>query len=137
MKIGIVTTIKIKNTTIVFVTNEYFFTCITSISLLFEILKPVSLKKLWRNVEIKKDEYIGIAEGEIVTSNETRIATIKSLLENLLNESSEIVTVMYGDTVDMKELEEVMLTIESHYPDVEVEVIEGNQDIYAYIIEVE
>lgn len=91
----------------------------------------------YKGVEIKKDEFIGIAEGEIVTSNETRIATVKSLLEQLLDEDSEIVTVMYGDTVDMKELEEVMLTIESHFPDVEVEVIEGNQDIYAYIIAVE
>ncbi len=91
----------------------------------------------YKGVEIKKDEYIGIAEGEIVTSKETRIESVKALLDNLLDEDSEIVTVMYGDTVDMKELEEVMLTIESHYPDVEVEVIEGNQDIYAYIIAVE
>lgn len=91
----------------------------------------------YKGVEIKKDEYIGIAEGEIVTSNETRLDTVKALLDTLLDENSEIVTVMYGDTVEMKELEEVMLTIESHYPDVEVEVIEGNQDIYAYIIAVE
>ena len=58
-------------------------------------------------------------------------------MEELVNEDSEIVTVMFGKDVDEKELEELMLKIDSHYPDVEVEVIEGNQDIYSYILAVE
>ena len=91
----------------------------------------------YKGVEIKKDEYIGIANGEIITSNETRYDTVTSLVKNLVKEETEIVTVMYGDTVETEELEKVMLMIDSHYPEVEVEVIEGNQDIYSYIIAVE
>ncbi len=91
----------------------------------------------YKGVEIKKDEFIGIANGEIVTSNEERLATVCDLMKQLVNEDSEIVTVMYGETVEEKELEKLILSIDSHYPEVEVEVIEGNQDIYSYIIAVE
>ena len=91
----------------------------------------------FKGVQIKKDEFIGIANGEIVTSNVERIETVCNLVEQLVDEDSEIVTIMYGETVTPKELEELSLKIDTHYPDVEVEVIEGNQDIYSYIIAVE
>jgi len=91
----------------------------------------------YKGVQIKKDEFIGIANGEIITSNPKRTETVSKLVNSLVDEDSEIVTIMYGATVTEKELEEVMLAIDTHHPDVEVEVIEGNQDIYSYIIAVE
>jgi len=91
----------------------------------------------YKGVEIKKDQWIGISNGEIITSTTERLEAVCALMKDLVDEDSEIVTVMYGDKVDEKELEQLMLSIDSHYPDVEVEVIEGNQDIYSYIIAVE
>ena len=91
----------------------------------------------YKGIKITKDEYIGIANGEIVVSEASRKATITHLFDSLLDENSEIITVMYGETVDEKELEEVMLYLEEHYSEVEVETIEGNQDIYSYIIAIE
>jgi DAK2 domain fusion protein YloV len=91
----------------------------------------------FKGVKIKKDQYIGIANGDIIASKDNRKEAVCELVENLLDEESEIITIMYGETVDEKELEEIMLSIDSHYPDVEVEVIEGNQKIYSYIIAVE
>ena len=91
----------------------------------------------YKGVEIKKDQWMGIANGEIIASTEDRLSAVCKLMEELVNEDSEIVTVMFGEGVDEKELEKLMLSIDSHYPDVEVEVIEGNQDIYSYILAVE
>ena len=91
----------------------------------------------YKGLEIKKGEFIGISDGEIVTSNVTRIDTVKSLIKQLVTDDAEIVTVMYGKTVEESELEEINLVIDTHHPDVEVEIIEGNQDIYSYIIAVE
>lgn len=91
----------------------------------------------FKGVKIKKDQYIGIANGEIIASYDNRKETVCDLVESLLDDESEIITIMYGETVEEKELEEIMLCIDSHYPDVEVEVIEGNQQIYSYIIAVE
>lgn len=91
----------------------------------------------YKGVEIKKDQWMGIANGEIISSTEDRLSAVCKLMEELVDEDSEIVTVMFGKDVDEKELERLMLSIDAHYPDVEVEVIEGNQDIYSYILAVE
>ena len=91
----------------------------------------------YKGLVINKDEYIGIANGEIVTSNVKRTDTCKKLVDSLINDDSEIITVMYGNGVNAKELEEVMLYIEEKYTELEVEAIEGNQEIYSYIFAVE
>ncbi len=91
----------------------------------------------YKGIKIAKDEFIGIANGEIVVSEISRKDTVTHLFDTLLDENSEIITVMYGESVKTDELEEVMVYLEEHYPEVEVETIEGNQDIYSFIIAVE
>ncbi len=91
----------------------------------------------YKGITIKKDEFIGIANGEIITSNVERSVTICALVKELISEDSEIVTVMYGKDVLPEELEKVMLCVDTHYPEVEIETIKGNQEIYSYIVAVE
>ena len=91
----------------------------------------------YKGIKILKDEFIGIAEGEIVTSNVMREDTVKVLFDSLIDEESEIITVMYGESVKEEELADVMLYLEEHYSSIEVEVVKGNQDIYSYILAVE
>jgi len=87
--------------------------------------------------DIKKDDFMGILNGKIVTTNTDRVATVSDLFKKLIDEDTEIVTVMIGKGVEEKELEQVMLFVEEAFPEVEVELIQGNQDIYSYIIAVE
>ncbi len=91
----------------------------------------------YKGIKIKKDDFIGIAEGEIVTSNVSRKETVIALFDELIDETSEIITIMHGKDVESEELKQIMLYLEEHYSVVEVEVILGNQDIYSYIIAVE
>jgi dihydroxyacetone kinase-like predicted kinase len=44
---------------------------------------------------------------------------------------------MYGKDVTDQEIEEVGLYLDQKYPSIEVEYIEGNQEIYSFIIAVE
>jgi DAK2 domain fusion protein YloV len=90
-----------------------------------------------KGVKIKKDHWMGIANGEIISSQDDRLSTVCDLLKELVDEDSEIVTVMFGNDVEEDELELMMKCVTDKYPDVEVEVIEGNQNIYSYIIAVE
>jgi hypothetical protein len=90
-----------------------------------------------KGIKIKKDEFMGIADGEIVCSHKERDLTVNHLVDALTTEDSEIITIMYGNDVTPKELENLGLYIDQKYPDVEVEEIEGNQDIYSFIIAVE
>ena len=88
-------------------------------------------------VKIVKDEFIGIANGDIITSNADRKDTVTALFDTLIDEDSEIITVMYGADVSSDELGAVMLYLEEHYGELEVEQIHGKQKIYSYVIAVE
>lgn len=87
--------------------------------------------------DIKKDDYIGLKEGDIVTTHADRIETAKALMDELLDADSEIVTIMYGDNVERSEVNALTDYIEETYEDVEVDTIAGRQDIYSYLIAVE
>jgi DAK2 domain fusion protein YloV len=88
-------------------------------------------------LHIKKDDFIGIVNGKIITSNHRRIDTVKGLLSKAVDDDKEIITVIYGSGVIQKELNEVLKYIEKNYSNLEVEVIEGNQEVYSYILAIE
>ena len=88
-------------------------------------------------MEIKKDDYLGIIEGDIKTSKSTRIDTAQALVDDLIDEESEIITIMVGEGVDKQEVENLRQYVEENHKDVEVEVINGEQSIYAYLFAVE
>lgn len=87
---------------------------------------------VFESVEIKKDDFMGIVEKDIVVSNPNRRVVLESVLEKLITDDKEIVTVLVGEDVEDEEMAEVEKFIEDHY-DVEVEVYRGNQPVYSYI----
>ncbi len=88
-------------------------------------------------IEIKKDEFMGLAEDKIVTSDVNQFHAVKGLLSKLLNEDSEILTMISGEDADNSITNQIINWIESEYPDVEVEQHEGGQPIYQYFFAVE
>lgn len=91
---------------------------------------------IYNGIEIKKDHFMGIFNGKIITSNETRLQTCEHLLNAMVDEDTEIVTVMYGADVTDEEVKTLTDYTEENF-NVETEVIKGGQDIYSYIITVE
>lgn len=90
-----------------------------------------------KGVEIKKNHHMGIADGEILASNENREETLRVLISSMLDEDSEIITIIIGEDGSTEELERVMSDIEDENEDVEFEVHVGNQPVYSYLISVE
>ncbi|MCV2232350.1 DAK2 domain-containing protein [Paracholeplasma manati] len=88
-------------------------------------------------VKIAKGDFIGITKGKIVVSLPDRVEAIHGLLDTIIKETSEIVTLFYGKDVSEDEITEVKKYIQSLNEDLEIEVINGKQDIYAYIVAVE
>lgn len=88
-------------------------------------------------VDIKKDEFMGLAESKIVTSNADEFKTITGLLSTLLNEESEILTVITGEDAQSDMTTQLEEWIENEYPDVEIEIHKGDQPIYPYLFAVE
>lgn len=88
-------------------------------------------------VAIKKGDFIGITKGNIVVSIPNRLEAVKGLLDKIVKDTSEIVTLFYGNDVEESEVNEVKAYLQSINEDVEVEIISGKQEIYAYIVAVE
>ncbi|MFU8792833.1 MAG: DAK2 domain-containing protein [Acholeplasmataceae bacterium] len=90
-----------------------------------------------KGIQIKNGDFIGITAGEIKVSTPSRLETTQKLLDDMVDENREIVTVFFGNDATEDELDEVVAHIKKLNPDIEVETIEGKQDIYTYIIAVE
>ncbi len=88
-------------------------------------------------VEIKKDAFMGLIEDKIVSSQSDQLTTVTELLNEMLAEDSEILTVIIGQDAEQAVTDNIINWIEEQYPDVEVEVHEGGQPIYQYFFSVE
>ncbi|HCT7599223.1 TPA: fatty acid kinase catalytic subunit FakA [Staphylococcus aureus] len=87
--------------------------------------------------EIKKDAFMGLIEDKIVSSKSDQLTTVTELLNEMLAEDSEILTVIIGQDAEQAVTDNMINWIEERYPDVEVEVHEGGQPIYKYFFSVE
>lgn len=88
-------------------------------------------------ISIKKDDFMGIVDGDILLSTTDRKEAAIETLKKMITEDSEIITILLGENVPMKEAEEVASDIEAQYEDIEVEIHEGKQPIYPYLLSVE
>ncbi|QGZ97779.1 DAK2 domain-containing protein [Mycoplasma sp. NEAQ87857] len=100
-----------------------------------EITQAVRNTKI-NNIKISKKDYLGILNGKIITSQKDIIKTAKTLLEQMIDSSKEIVSLYYGDDESYSTAAEIANYITSKY-DIEVEIIEGNQPNYNFLIGVE
>lgn len=88
-------------------------------------------------VEIKTDDFMGIVDGKIVLSQPGRKEAVLATLRKMIDEDSEIITLIYGEGTELAECEEISATIAEEYSDIEVEIQEGNQPVYSYLMSVE
>lgn len=86
---------------------------------------------------IHKDEYIGMFENKIVVANADRVAAVLQTIEKMLDEDSEIITLLIGETGSQKEAEQIEAQLLERHPDLEVEVHQGDQPVYPYVFSVE
>nr|WP_246596076.1 DAK2 domain-containing protein [Bacillus alkalicola] len=88
-------------------------------------------------VQIKKGDFMGIYEKDILSTGPVVQNVAKELLDKMLDEDSEIVTIIRGEDRTEDETDELVKYLEEKYEDVEVEVHVGNQPLYSYILSVE
>lgn len=87
--------------------------------------------------EIHKDDYLGLGDSGLLAVGTTVEGTILEMVEAMIDEESELVSVYYGADVSEEEAENISAKIEEKFPDVDVELQEGGQPVYYYIVSVE
>lgn len=88
-------------------------------------------------LEIHKDDNLGMVDGKIVVSNPDMTTTLKETFTKMIDEDSEIITIYVGEEGNQELAEEISEYLKSTYEDVEVEIHDGKQPVYPYLMSVE
>lgn len=91
----------------------------------------------FEGLEIKEHDFMAIAEKDIIFANPDKLETTKYLLNQLIDEDSEIVTLIAGEDASDEDVADIEAYIEEHFDFVEVELTRGQQPVYCFIIGVE
>lgn len=88
-------------------------------------------------VEIHEGDYLGMVDGKIVLSEADRYQATFDTLNKMISDDIEIITIIVGEEGTQAEAEKLSEAIEASYPDLEVEIHEGKQPVYPYLLSAE
>ena len=88
-------------------------------------------------IEIKEGNMLGLVESKIKTVGEDYFEVAKEVLESMIDEDRELITIFYGKDVDENKMEEFIDELEEKYDDFDVQCYKGDQPLYYFIMSVE
>lgn len=88
-------------------------------------------------LEIKQGDFIGIIDGKIKVADKERLSTAIQTIQAMVTDESEIVTIVYGEEGSESEAAKIAEKVEELYPEMELEIHEGDQPVYPYFFSVE
>lgn len=89
------------------------------------------------DLDIKKGDVLGQDDDGLVCKGSDVKEVALQLLEKMMDEDTEIITLFYGNDTKESEAEELKELLESKYPDCEFTAYNGGQPLYYYLISVE
>ncbi|MEE2875562.1 MAG: DAK2 domain-containing protein [Chloroflexota bacterium] len=88
-------------------------------------------------IDIRVGAGIGFLDGELVASEPSLAATLLEVLKRGDVSQSEIMTLYTGDGATPEEIEKISEMTESHFPSLELDIVEGGQPLYPFIASLE
>ena len=89
------------------------------------------------SLKIKKDDFMGLIDGEIKVSTPDIETTSIDTIEKMIDEDTEIITLISGADIEEKFIEHLVQKLEESHSDIELEILEGGQPVYPLLISVE
>lgn len=86
--------------------------------------------------KIKQGEYLSLCEGKLC-ANGKETSVIKKLAREMVSDDSAFATVIFGEGVTEEQAAEVENLLHKENKEMEINVIDGGQPVYYYIISVE
>ena len=87
--------------------------------------------------EIHQGDIMGIGDAGILSVGQDIAETTLEMLEQLVDDDSELISLYYGQDVTEEEADAFTQEVEKLYPDIDVDVHCGGQPIYYYVLAVE
>lgn len=91
----------------------------------------------YEGLDIKENDFMGIKEKDIVIANPDKLETTKFLISSIIQAESELLTLFTGEDASVEEISEIEAYVAERFDFVELEVIEGGQPVYSFIMGVE
>jgi len=119
-----------------FDTNAQLMTETKSTVKTIEITRAIRSTQL-DGLSIKKRQAIGLLDGELLAAGNNTFDVLNKMLAKLDLKKTEIITIYYGADTEQAEAEQISTSIREQYPQLQVEVVQGGQPHYNYIISIE
>ncbi|MCT4403975.1 DAK2 domain-containing protein [Leuconostoc falkenbergense] len=88
-------------------------------------------------VEIHNGDWMGIIDGDIQIVADTSEAAAEQSVEKMLDDDSEIVTIIFGADTKEKAANKLAKSVSAIDEDLEIEIHDGGQPLYPFLISVE
>lgn len=89
------------------------------------------------DLEIKQGNIMGIGDSDILAVGTEVEKTALDMLSHMVDDSSELISIYYGEEVDEEIASDFMQEVQDAFPDCDVEMHSGGQPIYYYVVSVE
>lgn len=88
-------------------------------------------------IQIKEGNMLGLIEGKIKKVGSSYVAVAEEVLSEMVDDESELITILYGSDVSEEEANEFANKIEEKYEDLDVQCYRGAQPLYYFLMSVE
>ncbi|HEY5561139.1 MAG TPA: DAK2 domain-containing protein [Clostridiaceae bacterium] len=86
---------------------------------------------------IEEGDILGLIEGKIVEVNKDIYINCQNLIKDMITETTELITIFYGQDALLENLEVTVKKLQIDYPDIDIQYYNGEQPLYYFIISVE
>lgn len=88
-------------------------------------------------LDIRENDILGMVDGKILVSTPDMTEALRQTFDQMIDEDSEIVSIYVGEEGIQEVAEDLAQYLEDKYEDVEVEIHQGDQPVYPYLMSVE
>lgn len=88
-------------------------------------------------INIEEGNMLGLIEGNIKEVGEDKFDVASRVLEDMIDDDSELITVFYGKDVSENEANEFISELEEKYEDCDIQLYKGDQPLYYFLMSVE
>jgi DAK2 domain fusion protein YloV len=87
--------------------------------------------------KINEGDILGLVNGKINNTGKNIIDVTEALIDNMVSEDDELITILYGKDMSEQDAEELVGRIQKKYTECDVQSYSGGQPLYYFIISVE
>ncbi len=88
-------------------------------------------------IRVQEGQAIGLINGVLQVTGESPEEVVQAALKQMKAEEYEIITIYYGEAVTADQAQDLADRLAALYPDQEIELVDGGQPYYQYILSVE